>query len=333
MPTSLIEQARDSMFLDTATGLHLSRVGQNYGVSRPLFAQSDEILRGLIPVLGYSEKITTRMVEKTLLVFFGADSGVKFYEVTPNELVVTIPKDLYTFGSLSDRTYLQGDLTPPETTLQSDADRNDTALDVVDTTGFAAGLVVVDYGYSTELLIVASVGGPNTLTLSADSPVRHTKHKAGVNVRQFIVEADSSSYAGDYLGVPYIEATLGANITAGATTAVLSTPHTLPTNGVFWFTFPNPALRERFDCRIAGSVLSLTQYPGHTPAIVSQFANNHTAGETVRFYDLKSAPNVGSDVLNTDRAIYLYSDAALTALQDTLNLLTASGVVVRLVRE
>lgn len=113
---SAVDQARDSMYVNTATGKALTDVGANYGVPRPPQSPyDDELYRRIIPVLGWLPKTPLLVTYKLAEVIFGTQEAVKdlyghqweIYEVNPNEIIFECPIDLVA-GNTNIAGYMHG---------------------------------------------------------------------------------------------------------------------------------------------------------------------------------------------------------------------------------
>lgn len=328
---SLLDRVRDALFLDTATDEHLTRLAGNYGVSRPTYNQSDSVLRKLVPFLGPSEKVTTRVIKGCLEAIYGKDSGIEFYDVVPNELVVVVPGSLQVPGDLASATYLHGDASSASTALNADAAPNDLVLTVVSTGSLTTGTAILDYGILRETVVIDSILTGTTVQLA--ERVRYAHKSSGtypVLLRQQTVVPGASSYAGDFFGVPVKEGTLASGVSPSGTTATLNSGHTLPPVGVFVFEYDTLARREKFDCKVSGNTVSLIQFGGtHEPPLVDSFQYSHASGTKVTFFDKEGAALSSSADTSGSNPVLLHSDTRAADALDVLDLAVASGIVVR----
>lgn len=112
---SAIQRAKASMLLDTAEGNYLSRIGQNYGISRGTLPISDELYRKLVQLLAWQPKAILFTVHKLLEVIFGTQKSYtdaslrpwRVYEVNANEIVIEIPTALLA-GTRDNAAYMHG---------------------------------------------------------------------------------------------------------------------------------------------------------------------------------------------------------------------------------
>jgi hypothetical protein len=107
----------DAIRIRTATGADLDTIGQNYGVSRPEFAISNDALyRELIPILTASKKSILQIFYDVLTLIIGDQLvyGWAIYTLRPEELTIELPYDVYFglgAGTLESATYFHADAT------------------------------------------------------------------------------------------------------------------------------------------------------------------------------------------------------------------------------
>lgn len=95
---SAIQQARDALFIDTATAFDLTVHGDNVGVPRPDMPISDELYREIVQVLAWRPKTSMATLDALVSAILGSQqwlisNGVrpwKIYEFT-NEFVIEVP--------------------------------------------------------------------------------------------------------------------------------------------------------------------------------------------------------------------------------------------------
>ena len=327
----LLEDVKDALFLDTAEGLDLTVVGGNEGVERPQYNTADSLYRLLVPILGLSAKTTKTQTKKLIDAFFGEGSGVEMFQVDPNVLYVRIPRSVFPAQDLASATYLQRQVTPIATTLSVDATPGDTSLVVASTASIVSGSVEVGEGDTKDVLPLdrtTPTTGLTILNLALGNKVRYTQ-LAGAPVRQIKAEPSGASYAGDFFGVARVAGTLASPVTAGDTAATLTSGHLLPGKGFFYFEEDVPARRERLFCSLSGDTLTVLQFPGHFPAVAPQFLYNHAALTRVVWFDLEDFSEPSS-LANGGDPVILTADSRINDLLAALDLVTASGVEVRI---
>ena len=100
---SIISDVRDAMLLDTSTGSELTKLGANYGVSRPSLDPSNDVLmRCIVAVMAWQPKAIHRTVHAMAECVFGTQAEAvaahgrawKFFEVNPRELILEAPLGL-----------------------------------------------------------------------------------------------------------------------------------------------------------------------------------------------------------------------------------------------
>jgi hypothetical protein len=110
---SAIDQARDSMFLDTSEGKFLTVLGGNYGVPRPSASPfDDDLYRSVIPILAWLPKTPMLVPYRLAEAIFGTQESLgadawAFYEVNANEIIFELPGSLIT-GSNVNASYMHG---------------------------------------------------------------------------------------------------------------------------------------------------------------------------------------------------------------------------------
>lgn len=334
---SLYQDIKNATYLDTAEGVDLTHLAANEGVERPKYTTDDEVLRDLIPHLGRSEKITRQVVEAVVRVYFPASSGVRVFEVEPNVVVVDIPRSASPGASTTTATYMRKtvpNLMAPSTTLLNDANPGDLFIDVASNSYFTSGYVSVDLGVSKENFLVTHTL-PSTSTtriyLKSGSSVRWV-HKAGTPVVQTHVVSSATSYNGDFFGVARVEGELDLAVTPGVGLANLKTGHRLPVQGILYFEEEVNSRREKHLCRVNGDLISMVQFPGHHPQVNAVFLYPHAAGSKVTWFDLDSSPTESSTDSTNGNPILLWDEARIHDLKESLDVVTASGVEVRIHR-
>lgn len=92
-----IKNAKEQIFVNTAQGSYLDRLGSNVGVERPIletFSISDDEFRNIIKILSFYPKQVKDTMLDLLEAFFGNDNKVQIKEVNTNEIVVQLPRNL-----------------------------------------------------------------------------------------------------------------------------------------------------------------------------------------------------------------------------------------------
>ncbi len=327
----IIDQARDALFLDTAKDDDLSTLGGIYGVQRPRYSQSDDLFRQLIPLLGAIKRTSPTTIRKIVDAFYGKNSGVSIYTPEPNHIVVVIPMSISPTGTLPNATYLQIAPIPLYTSLTTWAAPGDTVLNVIDTSVFTVGTVFIDTGTYRESVYVDTIISGTQLGLSVSTPVSWN-HVPNAQVEQVVVEPSTASYIGDYFGVDTRKGALSSNASVGDAVISLSSGHNLPPKGFYWLDY-GTANAEEVEGYIQGDTLYLYDYSWHSPKPHSvSLASNHSSGAEVIWFDLEGTALVDSSTLTGGNPVILFADARDYDILDTLNLLTASGVVVTIER-
>lgn len=90
-----VTTARDSVFLDTATGVDLTIIGRNYGAARPVTVAPDDdaTFRKLIPLFAWTPKTTLHLVYLVAEVLLGRrEDGARWavYEVGRNQITLEV---------------------------------------------------------------------------------------------------------------------------------------------------------------------------------------------------------------------------------------------------
>ena len=113
---SAIEQARDALFVDTAWGYYLTRIGTNHGVPRPDVDPDDDVrYRKIIQYLAWQPNTTIFTFYGLLESVFGTQAEIvaaggrawAVYEVNHNEIILEIPRALST-GTSETAAYFHG---------------------------------------------------------------------------------------------------------------------------------------------------------------------------------------------------------------------------------
>lgn len=113
---SAIQQAHDSMLVDTAEGAFLTSLGANYGVPRPPQSPFDDTLyRKMIQILAWLPKTPMLVPYRLAEAIFGTQAALivaydrawAFYEVNPNEIIFECPLELIQ-GDNAIASYMHG---------------------------------------------------------------------------------------------------------------------------------------------------------------------------------------------------------------------------------
>lgn len=331
MAKSAVEQLRDAIFLNTADGRDLTRLGRNAAVPRPRFNPADdELFRKLIPLASWAPKMVLSAMHKILTAFFGEPgiAGWNVYQILPNQITVEIPNSLIPGGDLNSATYLQQQLTPIEndTDLTADAAKGASVLTVTATgSSPASGYLSVDSAGSKEILRYGSTTA-TTYTLVAGELTRKP-HASGAPVKTFVLEDAPTSYVGDYFAATPRLASLAAPVAPLDTAFTLTSAiHQLPTRGYIWFEELDPSMRERRFCAVSGVAGTIVD------TLNTSFSSGHPIGANVKFFDLLASVNEPSATATGGNPIVLYADSLLRDLKDFLELIKASGVDLKIVR-
>lgn len=96
---SAIQDAKEQIYVATASLSYLDALGMNVDVERPsYFNMTDDLFRQLIPALSYLPKQVLPTIERVLAIFFGANNPkVQVNEISPNEILIQIPKTFVAF--------------------------------------------------------------------------------------------------------------------------------------------------------------------------------------------------------------------------------------------
>ena len=197
---SAIDQAHDSMLLDTAEGKFLTAVGGNNGVPRPPQSPFDDVLyRSIVPILSWLPKTPILVAYRLAEVLFGTQASLgkhawQFYEVNPNEIIFEYEGATIVVSN-ANASYMHG---YRGTAIGSGS----TTVTVVDTDASLAATSLVGlsaylfYGGVWNTTTIASQSynagtSTNTFVLSASVPAGDSK---------FFIDIPSSvSFDGDYM--------------------------------------------------------------------------------------------------------------------------------------
>jgi hypothetical protein len=97
---SAVDQARDSMFVDTSEGRYLTAIGENNGVVRPPQSPfDDQLYRKITQILSWLPKTPMLVPYRLAEAIFGTQEQLgtnawQFYEVNPNEIIFECPGEL-----------------------------------------------------------------------------------------------------------------------------------------------------------------------------------------------------------------------------------------------
>jgi len=207
---SAIEQARNTMFWDSAQGQHLTRLGSNFGVPRPPQSPfDDELYRSIGQILSWLPKTPLLVTYRLAEAIFGtqadlqASIGVswKIYEVNPNEFIFECPV-LLIAGNPAIASYLHG--YPGTLTAVGT-----TTITFVGTDARLAAVTLVG------LTLRAFIGGVWTsFTISSASYVTSTK----VNTLVLSGAVTAGNYQ-FYIDIPEVSSFLGDFMLASASVA------------------------------------------------------------------------------------------------------------------
>jgi len=182
---SAIDQARDSMFVNTASGKFLTDLGSNYGVPRPPQSPfDDELFRRIVPVLAWLPKTPLLVTYKLAEVIFGTQAVVQtqyghtwqIYEVNPNEIIFECPIGLIA-GNTETASYMHG---YPGTTGAVTGPTN-----TITNVGSDARLAVSGSNLTGFTIYVFFTGAWQTYTISSSS------YNLGTQTNTFVLSAST----------------------------------------------------------------------------------------------------------------------------------------------
>lgn len=196
---SAINQARDSMFVDTAEGNYLTTVGANNGVFRPYESPyDDDIFRKIIPAMSPYLPKTPMLVPYLLAeAIFGSQESLganawQFYEVNANEIIFECPL-LLIAGNNSIASYMHGFAglavaTGTTTVTVAGDDATKAASSLV---GLIAKLTASGATQTATIASATYSSGINTFVLSAAV--------TSGNYAFYVDIPGSSSFSGDFM--------------------------------------------------------------------------------------------------------------------------------------
>jgi len=206
---SAVDQARDSMMFDTASGKYLTIGGANYGIPRPPQSPfDDELFRKVAQILAWLPKTPYLVTYRLAEAIFGTQQAVQdqfgvtwqIYEVNPNEIIFECPLELIS-GTIETATYLHGysgntnAVVGPTNTITGNGP--DARLSVLNGNLNGRAIYVFHTGVWNTYSITGAAYNPftsvNTFTLNlATVPT-------GNNYPFFIDIPGTSSYPGDFM--------------------------------------------------------------------------------------------------------------------------------------
>lgn len=189
---SAVDQARDSMLVNTASGKHLTDLGANYGVPRPPQSPyDDELFRRIIPVLAWLPKTPYLVPYRLAEVIFGTQAVVldtigyawQFYEVNANEIIFECPIDLIK-GDTSTAGYMHG--------YPGNTDAVVGLTDTFTSTGPDARLAVANSNLAGRTLYMFHTGAWQTYSIVSAT------YNAGTQVNTIVVGAATIPSGNNY---------------------------------------------------------------------------------------------------------------------------------------
>lgn len=189
MADSAVKIAKDNMFVDTAVGTYLRRLGSNYGVPSPIAAPFDDVLyRQFVQLLAAQPKAQRRIVIQMLEILFGSQASIialgrrpwRVFEVRRNTLTVEIPTDCVPSIVPTNASHLHGlgghdgwtDASPTELFVYRDDDFTKAAVPLAGLPLFINGvqytIVSVTYNATTKLNTFNLLEVPPASLASAD---------------------------------------------------------------------------------------------------------------------------------------------------------------------
>lgn len=204
---SAIQQARDTMFWDSASGKYLTSLGADLGVSRPPQSPFDDTLfRTVGQILGWLPKTPLLVMYRLAEAIFGTQASLlvlngrswQIYEVNPNEIIFECPIELIA-GTVSTASYLHGYagvtglIAGPTNTITVAG--TDARLSISGGNLFGLATYVFFAGVWNSYTIASSsfAAGVNTIVLSAATV------PSGDSFPMFIDIPGSSSFSGDFM--------------------------------------------------------------------------------------------------------------------------------------
>jgi len=203
---SAIDQARDSMLVDTAEGKYLTALGGNYGVPRPKQSPFDDALyRKVVPILAWLPKTPKLVPYKLAEAIFGTQASLgvnkwEFYEVNANEIIFECPYALIQ-GSNVNASYMHG--------WPGYANATGGPTNTITAVGTDARLAVSGGSLNGRTLYLFHTGAWQTYTISSSS------YNAGTQTNTFVLSAstvptgdtmpmfidipEANSYRGDFM--------------------------------------------------------------------------------------------------------------------------------------
>lgn len=180
---SQILNAKQMVFVATALGKYLDRLGNNYNVSRPSVNVSDDIFRELIRDIAWKKHNIINIIRAVLEDFFGPSDGSNWdvFQIRPGEIIIQV-HPTFAPRTLEDATYFhdgdEGTSTAVGVNFLTDSTKTWT---VNQWTGFR----LYDSA-STEFEITSNTA--STLTVVGNPVAGH----------YVILHRSSESYEGDY---------------------------------------------------------------------------------------------------------------------------------------
>lgn len=200
-----IEHTKQSVFLATALGAYLDKIGGNYAVIRPSVSVLDDIYRKLIRDIAWQKHNIIRIIRTVLGDFLGPSNGVNWdvFQIRAGEIVVQIRILATLDRTLEEATYLHDSDTGKSTAVGVNFLTDTTKKWIVNEW---ANFKLYDYvgtefaitsNTATVLTVVGTpVAGPATVdVLEGDNTTR----RHAITVDYTILQRAVDSYDGDYI--------------------------------------------------------------------------------------------------------------------------------------
>lgn len=316
--------AKDQIFVDSATGGYLSALGSNVGVFRPSnVGVADSLYRELIPALSFKPKQITKTIKDVLGLFFGTSNvNVLVKEINPNEIVIQIPNEVALLshslkGSIHFHAYA-GTIT------------------AVDDTAKTIQVTFIRKSLRTNELVGGTLGqGANSATIISNT----SGNSASI---QFVASASLASftnsecratlptYPGSYLANPSKtfsvtgrRGALNQTMTAGllySSISLVDSSHIPNAPGHLVFNFGKPT----------EELVPYVARPNDTTLILDSshtLASNHVSGELINFV---TVPETDPRSNGQDYSIFIVGvTAGREYAQEVVETIVAAGIIIR----
>lgn len=210
---SAIQKAKRQLFVDTAEGIYLTNLGQNFGVPRPpMDPDDDDLYRLVIQAIAFQPKTILCTLYSLMSAVFGPQSKYttlsqrpwRIYEVNDNEFIVEVPFDL--LGTSNDTaSYLHGfsGVVLSGATTTAFSCRGNAKLSAVSLVGLGASILIS--GTYEEQAIATAIYDPTTDTTSFTTAAFSGAPDPGASFFITVPGDEVSSFRGDYLSPTWYE--------------------------------------------------------------------------------------------------------------------------------